>query len=50
VPGAGAARHKVKASKRRRYKEKKKMLTLVKAQVWKYKSIEDSTPVVLAIT
>ena len=24
------------------------MLTLVKAQVWKYKSIEDSTPVVLA--
>ncbi|MGE3511733.1 MAG: AAA family ATPase, partial [Vicinamibacterales bacterium] len=24
------------------------MLTLVKAQVWKYKSIEDSTPVALA--
>lgn len=24
------------------------MLTLIKAQVWKYKSIEDSTPVVLA--
>lgn len=24
------------------------MLTLVKAQVWKYKSIEDSTPVALS--